>query len=57
VLLDQLGPKLGPACAMLVTPRVSDQASVFQTEALGFGLRVSLFNDEPSARRWLTAYR
>jgi hypothetical protein len=57
VLLDQLGPKLGPACALIVTPEVGDQASIFQTEAIGFGLRVKLFSDEPTARLWLNALR
>ena len=49
VLLDQLGPKLGPVCAMIVSPEVADQARIFQTEPIGFGLRVDLFSDEHSA--------
>ena len=57
VLLDQLGPKLGPACAMIITPRVADQARIFQAEGAGFALRVGLFSDEQSARKWLNAYR
>jgi len=57
VLLDELGPKLGPACAMIVTLRILDQASMFQAEAVGFGLLVKLFSDEPTARQWLGAYR
>jgi hypothetical protein len=55
VLLDQLGPKLGPACALIVTPELGDQANIFQTEAIGFGLRVELFGDERIARQWLNA--
>src|SRR6202162_713502 len=57
VLLEQLGPKLGPACALIVTPELGDQASMFQTEASGFGLQVKLFGDERSARQWLNALR
>jgi hypothetical protein len=57
VLLDQLGPKLGPACALIVAPGFGDQASIFQAERIGFALRVKLFNDEPSARQWLNALR
>ena len=57
VLLDQLGPKLGPACALIVTPGVGDQARIFQTEATGFGLRVKLFSDERIARQWLNGLR
>jgi hypothetical protein len=54
VLLDQLGPKLGPACAMLVPQGLAEQGRLFQTEAIGFGLRVRLFSDELTARQWLT---
>jgi hypothetical protein len=54
VLLELLGPKLGAACALIIAPEHGDQASVFQTEAPGFGLRVKLFSDEQSARQWLT---
>lgn len=55
VLLDLLGPKLGTTCAVVITPELGDQASLFQTEATGFGLRVKLFSDERIARRWLNA--
>ena len=56
VLFDQLGQKLGPVCALVVSPDVTDQASEFKERASGFGLRVSLFTDEQSARQWLNAY-
>jgi hypothetical protein len=56
VLLDLLGPKLGLACAVIVTPEHGDQARIFQTEATAFGLRVKLFDDERSARRWLNTH-
>ena len=55
VLFDQLGPKLGPMCALIFAPGLAEQAHVFQTEAVGFGLRVEVFSDEPSARQWLGA--
>jgi hypothetical protein len=53
VLLDLLGPKLGAACALLVTPELGDQSRIFETEAAGFGLRAKLFTDERTARQWL----
>jgi hypothetical protein len=56
MLLHHLGPKLGQSCAVLVAQRVRDQAGIFKTAAVGFGLRVELFGDEPTARRWLNAY-
>jgi hypothetical protein len=55
VLLDLLGPKLGLICALIINPQVGEQASLFQTEAKGFGLRVRLFSDERMARLWLNA--
>jgi hypothetical protein len=55
VLFDLIGPKLGTACAMIITPELGDQARLFQTEATGLGLRVKLFSDERIARRWLNA--
>jgi hypothetical protein len=56
LLLRHLGPKLGKVCALLVAPRVREQADIFQREAIGIGLRVELFGNEPSARRWLSTY-
>jgi hypothetical protein len=57
VLLDHLGPKLGPVCALIVTPEIVDQAGLFQAAAVGVGLRVALFSDEQLARHWLNTYR
>ena len=57
VLLDQLGSKLGPVCALIVSPQVTDQAAMFQARGIEFGLRIGLFSDEPSARQWLGACR
>ena len=55
VLLDQLGPKLGGACAMVVSSTLADQAGMFQEAGTGVGLRVRVFSDEPAARLWLAA--
>jgi hypothetical protein len=57
VLLDQLGPKLGPVCAMVVTPGLAEPSRLFQLPGIGVGVRVALFNDELSAREWLSSYQ
>jgi hypothetical protein len=57
VLLDQLGPKLGPVCAVVVPAGPATQWRIFQDAARGAGLQVALFIDEPSARLWLEAPR
>lgn len=57
VLIDALGPKLGPVCAMVVAPSLMNQGRLIQEAGSGVGLRVALFTDEPSARHWLSAYR
>jgi hypothetical protein len=46
---------VGVITPVVVTPKLADQASIFQTEATGFGLRVKLFGDERFARLWLNA--
>jgi hypothetical protein len=56
VLIDLLGPKLGSACALIVTPELGDQSRIFETEAAGFGLRAKLFTDERIARQWLMCF-
>jgi hypothetical protein len=53
VLFEGLGVKLGPVCALIVAPGIAEEGRLFQTEALGFGLRVALFDNELSARQWL----
>ena len=55
MLLRHLGPKLGQECALLVSRRIRDLADIFRSEAVGIGLRVELFGDEPAARRWLNS--
>jgi hypothetical protein len=57
VLVDQLGRKLGPVCAVIVSPGLAEQSRLFQDAGSGVGLRVGLFRDEPSARQWLRAHR
>ena len=57
ILFDQLGPKLGPVCAMLVRAGRIEQARLFQTRAIAFGLLVALFSDEQPAREWLKSCR
>jgi hypothetical protein len=57
VLLDQLGPKIGTLCAMIVSPALADQSRLFQSAGIGVGLRIGLFSDEPSARHWLSTHR
>ena len=57
VLIDQLGPKLGSECALVVAPSLMNQERIMQEAGSGVGLRVSLFMDEPSARKWLGTYR
>ena len=57
VLIDQLGPKLGPVCAIIAAPWLMKQMRVMQEAASGVGLRICLFTDEPSARHWLSTYR
>src|SRR5579863_7738537 len=54
VFFDHLGPKCGPALAVVIPSGLSaDQARVFKAKAIDFGMRVSLFSDEQSARDWL----
>jgi hypothetical protein len=51
-LVDQLGSKLGKACAIL-TPIGPGQSGIFQETASDFGLVVRCFRDEATARKWL----
>lgn len=53
VLVEQLGQKLGPLCAIIVRQEHVHQARMFQQAGRGLGLRVELFGDEASARQWL----
>lgn len=58
VLFDQLGPKCGRNCAVIIPSGLgADQMRMFKERAVDFGLRLSLFNDEQLARDWLTGQR
>ena len=55
-LRARLGPKMGSACAMVVSPEnvfISQQFQSFSEELIN--LRVGIFTDKSEARRWLLA--
>jgi hypothetical protein len=56
-LREQLGPKLGPACAMIVGTELESNARVFRETAIGSGLHIGIFSAKESARNWLMSYR
>ena len=56
VLIDQLGSKLGRACAIVNPLGPDKQSGVFQDAASDFGLWVRCFRDEASARDWLNGH-
>jgi hypothetical protein len=56
-LVDGLRPKLGPACALIVSDISDVQANLFRTIAADMNLRVGVFCDQESARRWLERNR
>ena len=54
---DRLGSKLGPACAVVVPPRLTEISEKFMSLRTDpGGLRVALFRDEPTARQWLATF-
>jgi hypothetical protein len=54
---DRLGGKLGPACAVVVPPRLTEISEKFISGRTDpGGLRVALFRDEPAARQWLATF-
>ena len=54
---DRLGSKLGPACAVVVPPRLTEISEKFLSLRTDpGGLRVALFRDEPTARQWLATF-
>ena len=55
-LVKFLGSKLGPACAVIVPPRLVEEAEAFRRVGSTLGLEVRLFRDEPDARRWLESF-
>ena len=56
LLMARLGRLIGPVCAVIVPPRLALEGAEIRRVAAGAGLRVGLFADEASARRWLSAY-
>jgi hypothetical protein len=55
-LVDLLGPKIGAACAAVFRPDAQWTGRQFQRIAARHDVRVGLFEDEPSAWRWLQGY-
>ena len=53
-MIEDLRPKLGWVCAMLV--REGQAFDATQVAANTVGLRLSVFKDEQKARRWLAPY-
>ena len=54
----RLGPKLGPACAVVIeTHEQHLGARIFQMNAATVDLRVGVFDDLGEARAWLAARR
>ena len=57
LLTDRLGSKLGPACAVVVPPRLTEISEKFLSVRTDpGGLRVALFRDETAARQWLATF-
>jgi hypothetical protein len=57
LLTERLGSKLGPACAVVVPPRLTEISEKFLSVRTDpGGLRVALFRDETSARQWLATF-
>ena len=56
-LREQLGPKLGPACAIIVGGNLTADAEIFREVAIDRGLHVAIVPSEIAARDWLSAYR
>jgi len=57
LLTDRLGSKLGPACAVVVPPRLTEISEKFLSVRTDpGGLRVALFRDEAAARQWLATF-
>lgn len=57
LLVELLGTKMGSVCAVVVPPSLAGEALYFQAAGGELGVRVGLFADEDSARRWLGGHR
>lgn len=56
-LRDQLGVKMGPACAMVVGENLDTNAALFREIAIASGLHVAILRNEKAAHRWLNSYQ
>jgi hypothetical protein len=54
--VTRLGEKLGPACAIIVSPRLEQAGHQFKEATRRLGLTVELFREELDARNWLAAF-
>jgi hypothetical protein len=52
----RLGRKMGPVCAVITPPRLTEDAVYFQAASGELGVRVGIFTDEAEARRWLADF-
>jgi len=57
LMVEQLGPKMGWVCALLPPSKPTDETKTFQVAGGSFGLRVEVFHDESSARKWLARFQ
>jgi hypothetical protein len=55
-LVTKLGEKLGPACAVVVSPRLEQAGHQFKEASRDLGLTVELFHDELEAMTWLATF-
>jgi hypothetical protein len=55
-LVQRLGLKLGPACAVIVPPRLVPEGEYMQSKSSELGVKIALFRDEPEARKWLATF-
>ena len=55
-MMDQLGPKLMPVCALLPGQSHSLQAQLYQRGGESLGVRIGIFPDEATALGWLAVW-
>jgi hypothetical protein len=56
ILVDILGPHVAGAFAIVVPPAIAGSGRRDQRDAAAGGLRMGIFDDLDSARRWLSTY-
>jgi hypothetical protein len=54
--VTRLGGKLGPACAVVVSPRLEQAGQQFKEATRRLGLTVELFRDQLEASKWLATF-